>query len=56
MIAEAAAIIDEYFSSRTALGVIRIQESPYYRSELKLAEFIEALRDLFPLAPIAEIN
>ena len=56
MIVEAAAIIDQYFSSRTALGVIRIQESPYYRKELKLAEFINALRDLFPLAPTEGIS
>ena len=37
-------------------GGYGIKESPYYRSELKLAEFIEALRDLFPLAPIEGIS
>lgn len=56
MIAEAATIVDQHFSSPTALGVIRIQESPYYRKELELPGFMKALRDLFPLNPTEGIN
>lgn len=51
MMEEAGAIVEKYFASPTALGMIRIQESPYYRKELELAGFMSALHDLFrPLA------
>ncbi|WP_425613849.1 hypothetical protein NA78x_003693 [Anatilimnocola sp. NA78] len=49
MIEEAGRIVDQHFFSLISLGAIRIQESPYYRKELKLADFCSAIRDLFPL-------
>ena len=49
MMKEAAQIVDQNFSSLTSKGLIRIQESPYFRPELKLSEFCKSLRDLFPL-------
>lgn len=51
MMVEAGTIVEKYFASVTALGMIRIQESPYYRKELELDGFMSALHDLFrPLA------
>ena len=45
---ETGRIVEEYFSSRTQLGIIRMMESPYYRPEFKLGEFMSALKELFP--------
>ena len=47
---EAGRIVSELFSSRDRLGVIRLRESPYYRIELQLDEFISALQELFPVS------
>jgi hypothetical protein len=49
---EAGFLVSEYFSSLDLLGMIRLRESPYYRSELQLDEFMSALQELFP--PTAE--
>lgn len=46
---EAGRLVSEYFSSLDRLGIIRLRESPYYRPELQLDEFMTALLELFPL-------
>jgi hypothetical protein len=45
---EASGLVSEYFSGNDRLGMLRIKESPYYRSDLQLREFVEALGELFP--------
>lgn len=45
---EARRIVYEYFSATDRLGVIRLMESPYWRSGLQLDEFMSALQELFP--------
>jgi hypothetical protein len=45
---EAGAIVSEYFSALGSLGMIRMMESPYYRRELQVADFMSALKELFP--------
>jgi len=46
---EAGRIADEYFDRREQLGLIRLQESHYYRDDFKLSDFISALLELFPI-------
>jgi hypothetical protein len=45
---EAARLVSEYFSALDRLGMIRLRESPYYRIELELDEFMSSLQELFP--------
>lgn len=45
---EAGRLVSEYFSATNRLGIIRLKESPYYRPELRLDEFMSALQELFP--------
>jgi hypothetical protein len=45
---EARRLVSNYFSALDLLGMIRLRESPYYRSELQLDEFMSALEELFP--------
>jgi hypothetical protein len=45
---EARRLVANYFSAIDRLGMIRLRESPYYRSELQLDEFMSALEELFP--------
>ena len=45
---EAGDLVTEYFSDLDRFGMIRMRESPYYRSELQLDEFMSALREIFP--------
>jgi hypothetical protein len=45
---EAGRLVLEYFSATNRLGIIRLKESPYYRPELQLDEFMSALQELFP--------
>ncbi len=45
---EAGRLVFAYFSGLDDWGIIRLRESPYYRAELQLNEFIGALKDLFP--------
>jgi hypothetical protein len=47
-VVEAGHLVSKYFSELNLLGMIRLRESPYYRSELQLDEFMEVLRELFP--------
>jgi len=44
---EAGAIVNEYFSAINKVGVIRIQESKYYKPEFQLDEFISILKETF---------
>jgi hypothetical protein len=37
-----------YFSALDRLGMVRLRESPYYRRELQLNEFMSILQELFP--------
>jgi hypothetical protein len=48
IIEEAGQLVSEYFSTLDRLGMIRMRESPYYRPELQLDEFMSALQELFP--------
>ena len=47
-IMEAGRLISKHFSAFDLLGMIRLRESPYYRPELQLDEFMSALQELFP--------
>jgi hypothetical protein len=51
---DAGRLVSEYFSAPGCLGMIRLKESPYYRRELQLDEFMSALQELFPVT--AETN
>ncbi len=46
-VGHAAQIVQQYYSSRSDIGLLRLQESPYYRRELQIDEFVSALRELF---------
>jgi hypothetical protein len=48
-VSEARKIVSEYFSGTDRFGIIRLKESPYYRPELHLTDFISAIQELFPL-------
>lgn len=48
---DASRIVGQYFASQNSVGMLRIKESPYFRKELNLAEFMDVLRDLFPTSP-----
>ena len=45
---KAGNLVSEYFSSQECIGLIRLMESPYYRPELHIKEFISALKEMFP--------
>lgn len=45
---ETAQLVSHFFSSIEDMGIIRLKESPYYRSNLQLEEFILILQELFP--------
>ena len=51
---DAGRLVSKYFSSLDRLGMIRLRESPYYRPELQLDEFMSTLQELFPAT--AETN
>jgi len=51
---EAGRLVSKYFSALDRLGMIRLRESPYYRPELQLDEFMLALQELF--SATAETN
>jgi len=44
---EAAGLVYRYFSAIDRMGVVRLKESPYYRTDFQLAEFISAFQELF---------
>ncbi len=45
---QAGQLVVKFFSALDKLGMIRLRESSYYRSELQLDEFMSAMQDLFP--------
>jgi hypothetical protein len=47
-IVEAGRLVAKHFSGTDRLGIIRLRESPYYRAELRLDDFMSALQELFP--------
>jgi hypothetical protein len=47
-IIEAGRLVSNHFSGTDHLGIIRLKESPYYRPELRIDEFMSALQELFP--------
>ena len=46
-VTEAGSIVSRHFGSLESLGIIRLRESPYYRPELQLMDFVSALGELF---------
>lgn len=48
-VVEASRLVSEHFSAVDDLGMLRLQESPYYRSGLQLDDFMSAFKELFPL-------
>ncbi len=55
VIEEARQLVSEYFSTLERVGMIRLRESPYYRTQMQLDEFISALQELFP-APLSFVS
>jgi hypothetical protein len=49
IIMDAGQLVAEYFSTLDRMGMIRLRESPYFRPELQLDEFMSALQELFPV-------
>jgi hypothetical protein len=47
-IAEAGNLVTKYFSELNQIGMIRLRESPYFRPELQIDEFMSVLKELFP--------
>ena len=45
---EAGTLVSDYFFSQEQLGMIRLMESPYYRPELQVKDFMSALQEMFP--------
>jgi len=48
IVREAGQLVSEYFSEIERPGMIRLRESPYFRPELQLDQFMSALAELFP--------
>ena len=46
---EAGHLVSKYFSAPERLGMVRMRESAYYRSELQIEKFMFALQELFPV-------
>lgn len=44
---EAGKIVSEFFSNSRNMGIIRLKESPYYRAEFQLDDFMSILQELF---------
>jgi hypothetical protein len=45
---EAGRLVSRHFSGTDRLGIIRLKKSPYYRSGLRIDEFMSTLQELFP--------
>ena len=50
LVIEAGQIAHEYFDRSEQMGLIRLQESRYYRDDFKLRQFSSALLELFPVS------
>lgn len=46
---EAGCLVSEHFSALDRPGMIRLRESPYFRAELQLDDFMSALKEFFPI-------
>ena len=46
-IEEACGLIGTLFGSELDFGALRLKENAYYRPEFQIADFLQALRDLF---------
>jgi hypothetical protein len=46
---EAGHLVSDYFSGPERLGMIRLRESHYYRTELQIEKFMSVLQELFPV-------
>jgi hypothetical protein len=53
---EAGCLVSEHFSALNRLGMVRLRENPYYRSELQLDEFMSVLQELFPVRIATDSN
>jgi hypothetical protein len=53
VVEEAGRLVSKYFSTLDRLGMIRMRESPYYKTQLQLEGFMSALQELFP-APLSK--
>jgi hypothetical protein len=49
---EAGSIVSQYFSDSSHMGIVRMKESPYYRPELQLDDFISDIQELFQENPM----
>ncbi len=45
---EAGKLVLEYFADPEGMGMIRLRESPYYRNDYQIEEFMSVLQELFP--------
>jgi hypothetical protein len=45
---ETGEIVSEFFSSAEDMGIIRLKESPYYKPDFQLDDFMSILQELFP--------
>ena len=45
---KAGHLVSKHFSTSESLGLLRLKESKYYRSDFELDSFISALKELFP--------
>ena len=50
VVREAGRIVAEFFSSSTALGMLRIREHPLYSDDMDIEEVLRLLAELFPRA------
>jgi hypothetical protein len=50
VVREASRIVADFFSSSTALGVLRIREHPLYSDDMDIEEVLRLLAELFPRA------
>lgn len=46
---EAGRVVAHHFSMEDRMGILRLKESPYFRPELQVRDFMSALAELFPL-------
>jgi hypothetical protein len=53
---EAGRLVLEYFSALDHFGMLRLRESPYYRPDLQLAEFMSILQELFPVRTAKDLE
>jgi hypothetical protein len=47
---EAGEIVGQDFSTQTSKGILRMRESPYFRTTLQIDRFLDAINNLFPRA------